>query len=169
MEGSVVSGCCLQVLNPAEGLKEDYGMCEARGLSLLRQLTQLTYGRTAHPCLLRHPHSVAVMWAVRLIFLIFSLQKSVTLPQPSKTYHAALMWNLCWIQTGAQWAGLPAGGWNRGSMADPLFVCAGLCHARHTGSGVNGDLWTQPRFIVKRSHKPLIDLTGLDANPGPED
>lgn len=39
-------------LNPA-GLKEDYGMCEAVGLSLFRQLTQVTYGHTPCPCLLQ--------------------------------------------------------------------------------------------------------------------
>lgn len=50
-------------------------------------------------------------------------------------------------------------------MTDPLFVFAGLCHAGHTGPGVNGGLWTQPRLIVKRPHKLLIDLTGLVANP----
>lgn len=34
---------------------------------------------------------------------------------------------------------------------------------------LNGGLWTQPRFIVKSPHKLLIDLTGLDPNPGSVD
>lgn len=62
----------------------------------------------------------------------------------------------CWDETEAQWQA-------------PFFLCAGLCHAGHTVSGVNGGLCTQPRPFVKRPHKLLIDLTGLDPNPGPED
>lgn len=34
------------VLNPSKCLKEDYEMGKAHGLSLLRQLTLLTYGST---------------------------------------------------------------------------------------------------------------------------
>lgn len=41
-------------------------------------------------------------------------------------------------------------------------------HAGHTGPGVNRGLWTEPKPIVKRPQKLLIDLTGLDPNSGAE-
>lgn len=151
LEGSVVSDCCPQVLNPAEGLKEDYGMCEALYLSLLRQLTQLTYGHTP-PCLLQ--------WTLMSV-----KPPDISSGYQKQTYHTAVMWNES--RPAAQRACVSSGGWDKGSMVEPLFVCAGLCHAGHTSPGVNGGLSTKPRLIVKRPHKLLIDLTGLDPNPGP--
>lgn len=64
-------------------------------------------------------------------------------------------------------ASVPAGGGTRLNGRPPRsFSVQG---SAMLGPGVNEVLWTQPGLIVKRPHKLLIDLTGSDPNPGPED
>lgn len=112
-------------------------MCEALGLSWLRQLTWLTYGHTPQPCLhaVGTDVTVCVMWGSMAYFLIISL----TLIK-KQTHYTTLMW-VCALAERR----------DAGSMADPCFVCAGLCHASHTGPGVNGGLWTKPNPHCKEA------------------
>lgn len=66
------------------------------------------------------------------------------------------------VLSGLQW------GWDS-SVSDTLSVLDSAMLGTVALNPLNGELWTQPGFIVKRPHKLLIDLTGLDPNPGSVD